>query len=444
MMDTAEATQGEKSMPRRINESKVGRGRRTRHPAAASALAAAQPVRGGSGGPALPGNATRLGLLAALAILIATALPAQAQDAPTNLTTWADLDEAVANAYAGLTHEFMLYPPGRFQFGFGQGYVTFSPDGELAAITNRCACNTQYGVPTWQMSVIETQTTPRAWLYIGSGDAAFRTNECPASYDPIQWVITAYGHAVPRWVTGTNVDQWYADRERSRFVLHSTFVNANDWPTLQAAQQAAATNNPPPGTWSPSLPADTNNIQFLNILPSSGAMDLWIYAPAARPMAVLMSTNLVNKKWTLLGCFGAVPAFNLWRASGSAPIGMYRTDFVDVDTDDDGLPNFIETYVLGTDPNYFDTVGSALGDYYRVMIYGLDPLSANTVGDGIPDAWKIANGINPLDPAVSNEDPDGDGLNNQVEYLRGTSPNIPSTLDAANTATLRTATPLSR
>jgi hypothetical protein len=161
-------------------------------------------------------------------------------------------------------------------------------------------------------------------------------------------------------------------------------------------------------------------------------------------MAVLMSTNLVNKKWTLLGCFGAVPAFNLWRASGSAPIGMYRTDFVDVDTDDDGLPNFIETYVLGTDPNYFDTVGSALGDYYRVMIYGLDPLSANTVGDGIPDAWKIANGINPLDPAVSNEDPDGDGLNNQVEYLRGTSPNIPSTLDAANTATLRTATPLSR
>ena len=46
--------------------------------------------------------------LLALAIVTATTLPAHAQDTPQNLATWSDLDEAVANAYAGLTHEFML------------------------------------------------------------------------------------------------------------------------------------------------------------------------------------------------------------------------------------------------------------------------------------------------------------------------------------------------
>lgn len=386
-----------------------------------------------------------LQILTVLAILTATAFPALAQDAPPNLTTWSDLNGAVATAYAGIANAAVLYPPGAYHFIIDQGYFTFTDSGEAAVLTSLCTCSTQFNVMVWQMTVVETQLTTRVWLYEDTGGEAFYTNQNAASYNPTQWVQNAYQHDAPGYLTGADLDQWYIDRDRSRFYLTMTFVDQHDWPTMQAAMQVATTNNPTPGT-PPTLPGDTNNMSISNIRMSTpGALDLWVYTPNSRPVALLMSTNLMAKNWTVAGGFGSTPPFNLWHApSGANTIGFFMAGPTDVDSDGDGIPDFIETYVLGTDPNCFDTTGSFLGDYYRVMIYGLDPLSASTVGDGIPDAWKIANGINPLDPAVSNEDPDGDGLNNLTEYLLGTSPNIPSTLDAANTATLRTASPLNR
>ncbi|HUJ70996.1 MAG TPA: Amuc_1099 family pilus-like system protein [Verrucomicrobiae bacterium] len=51
----------------------------------------------------------------------------------------------------------------------------------------------------------------------------------------------------------------------------------------------------------------------------------------------------------------------------------------------------------------------------------LDP-SLSAVGDGIPNGWKQQYGLDPLDPNVANEDPDGDGMSNLQEYLAGTDP----------------------
>src|SRR5207249_2363504 len=51
------------------------------------------------------------------------------------------------------------------------------------------------------------------------------------------------------------------------------------------------------------------------------------------------------------------------------------------------------------------------------------PLS--TVGDGIPDDWKIAHGLDPNDPTVAGQDPDGDGLTNLQEFQLGTDPHNP-------------------
>jgi hypothetical protein len=54
-------------------------------------------------------------------------------------------------------------------------------------------------------------------------------------------------------------------------------------------------------------------------------------------------------------------------------------------------------------------------------------LSGSSVGDGIPDDWKVAHGLDPHDPYVAMEDPDGDGLTNLEEYQYGTDPNNPDT-----------------
>jgi hypothetical protein len=51
----------------------------------------------------------------------------------------------------------------------------------------------------------------------------------------------------------------------------------------------------------------------------------------------------------------------------------------------------------------------------------LDP-NKSQVGDGIPNGWKQQYGLNPFDPALATEDPDGDGMSNLQEYLAGTDP----------------------
>ncbi|MHC4662214.1 MAG: putative Ig domain-containing protein, partial [Planctomycetota bacterium] len=128
----------------------------------------------------------------------------------------------------------------------------------------------------------------------------------------------------------------------------------------------------------------------------------------------------------------------------------------DADDDGDGIANLTE-YRNGTDPNvpneeYPDSNGDGIPDVWMVA-KGLDPSSVDdpaqdpdrdmitngeeywngtdpftdnftmqdSDGDGMPDDYEIAFG---LDPQVddSNEDIDGDGINNYIEYLNGTSP----------------------
>jgi hypothetical protein len=383
--------------------------------------------------------------LTALAFLLAWPHAARAFNDVPYLANLADLDAFVADKFSSLTNEAATCPIGPFNFGLNGGMFTFAPDSDLAALTNSLVPLNVCGVPAYHLAVIEkTQDTSRVWFFEGTNGIVFHTNAVPA-FDSEAWVRLAYRHDPPVWLTGTNLARWYADRDRCRLFLTMTLVNSNDWPTLQATLRAAATNTPPPETFSPALPADTNSLSFIGVRPSSaGALDLWLYTPAARPVAVVASTNLTEKRWALLGTFGAVPAFNLWHAAGNGSNAAYNAGFVDVDTDGDGLPNFLEAFVLGSDSNYFDTVGSSLGDYYRLLVFGLDPLSLDSNADGIPDEWAIANGFNPFDSSIGDLDPDGDGLCNRVEYLLGTNPRKPSDLDAANAATLRIATPMLR
>lgn len=105
-------------------------------------------------------------------------------------------------------------------------------------------------------------------------------------------------------------------------------------------------------------------------------------------------------------------------------IYVYGTDPLNPDTDGDGLSDYDEIYVYGTDPLNPDTDGDGLSDGDEVLIYGTDPLNPDTDGDGLTDGEEVLEYFtDPLNP-----DTDGDGLTDGDEvHIYGTDPLNPDT-----------------
>lgn len=66
------------------------------------------------------------------------------------------------------------------------------------------------------------------------------------------------------------------------------------------------------------------------------------------------------------------------------------------DSDGDGIPDAVEVFQIGTNPNDCDTDDDGLTDIE--IINGLNPLNPDTDGDGARDGDEIANGSNPYIP----------------------------------------------
>lgn len=76
----------------------------------------------------------------------------------------------------------------------------------------------------------------------------------------------------------------------------------------------------------------------------------------------------------------------------------------DDDEDGDGILTIIEI-LLGCNPDNPDTDGDGLNDYDELFVYGTNPLAADSDGDGMSDKVEIELGCDPW-----NEDTDGDGI----------------------------------
>lgn len=315
-----------------------------------------------------------------------------------NVATWDDVDAVVASGYSALTNEAMVFPPGNLRFGFSEGYFTFTPGGEVSGVTNSLVATTNYGVTVWHLSMLETQTVPRAWIYRGADGATVRTVERPYD-DPQQWILDTYRHGPPAYLTGSEIDDWYADRDRSRFCLALTLVNADDWPALLAGLESAATNVVVSESPPPVMPADTNSLSFVGLqksATSTNTMDAWVFTPSTRAVAIITCSNLLDQTWTAAGSFESTPPFNLWQAPSSADAGFFMAGYADVDSDFDGLSDFLEIYVTKTDPHVWDSAGTLLGDFDRMFVYGLSPTLRDSNGDGLDDDEAILAGFNPM------------------------------------------------
>ncbi|MEA2071510.1 MAG: BNR-4 repeat-containing protein [Asgard group archaeon] len=98
-----------------------------------------------------------------------------------------------------------------------------------------------------------------------------------------------------------------------------------------------------------------------------------------------------------------------------------------LDSDNDGLSDYKEIIVYGTEADSIDTDGDTLTDGDEVLVFGTNPLSTDSDGDEMPDNFEINNSLDPNNSADAVNDNDNDGLQNLDEYNEGTDPNIADT-----------------
>lgn len=89
-----------------------------------------------------------------------------------------------------------------------------------------------------------------------------------------------------------------------------------------------------------------------------------------------------------------------------------------IDSDDDGLPDWLEALGVTAAGDDEDTDG--LTNLAEYEIHGTDPLKADTDGDGVEDGDEITGGTDPLD-----RDSDGDGMGDGFENWHSTNPQDP-------------------
>lgn len=78
-------------------------------------------------------------------------------------------------------------------------------------------------------------------------------------------------------------------------------------------------------------------------------------------------------------------------------INIYGTNPNLIDTDFDGLTDYEEVMTHKTNPLKLDTDTDGLSDYEEIKIYGTDPLKLDTDGDGYSDGDEVKAGYDPLD-----------------------------------------------
>ncbi len=103
--------------------------------------------------------------------------------------------------------------------------------------------------------------------------------------------------------------------------------------------------------------------------------------------------------------------------------GYWEIFLWEADSDNDGLTDWDEVNVYGTDPLDPDSDDDGLTNGDEVNIYGTDPLDPDTDDDGLNDGLEVEHGTDPLDPDADDDGiPDGE----DVEWLQNALDALPN------------------
>ena len=92
---------------------------------------------------------------------------------------------------------------------------------------------------------------------------------------------------------------------------------------------------------------------------------------------------------------------------GSISISALSSE--EIDSDGDGLSDYLESNIIGTDPNLADTDSDGLSDGDEVNTYSTDPLDNDSDDDDLDDGAEVNTHLTDPNDADSDEDGLGDG-----------------------------------
>ncbi len=155
-----------------------------------------------------------------------------------------------------------------------------------------------------------------------------------------------------------------------------------------------------------------------------------VYSPQTDTADLLVDGEVLRSGMTGAVLTGTNVNVVEWGSGSSADVGGTHWHSVAVelapDTDDDGIPNLVETATHGTDPYAADSDADGLPDGAELLA-GTDPLNPDGDGDGLLDGYEVAAGLDPASPGDASLDGDGDGLTALQEQEAGTRPDLADT-----------------
>jgi hypothetical protein len=162
-----------------------------------------------------------------------------------------------------------------------------------------------------------------------------------------------------------------------------------------------------------------NESRTIDATPTSGYPDNFTYQWFFNDEALIESAATANT-WTIAG---ELQNNGSWKVEVSNEQGTTSHEFtyqVFVDADDDGLSDYRESNLIGTDPHDADSDADGLTDGQEVNTYETDPKHPDTDADGLSDFAEVIDFR--TDPKAA--DSDSDGLSDYAETSEhGTDPN---------------------
>lgn len=172
---------------------------------------------------------------------------------------------------------------------------------------------------------------------------------------------------------GQTVESWLMEEISPRRMIWTALLKSEDevWADSLSAQEQAL-SMPMPITMSMLIPT---SVDALTLAIDRTNVTVCVPDGFTNHVEIYKTTNLVSDIWDIatqnLTPTSTNPA--TWNFTETGSVGFFQAGNMDIDTDNDDIPDAREIVVHNTDPEDSDSDDDQIGDYAEIHVYFTDP-----------------------------------------------------------------------